>query len=60
MAGVHDDYLSPEFIPMAHRGGAFLTDNLGIENTVRAFRAAVNLGYRYLETDVHATRDPTI
>lgn len=60
MAGVHDDYLSPEFIPMAHRGGAFLTDNLGIENTVRAFRAAVNLGYRYLETDVHATRDGTL
>lgn len=57
MAGVHGDYLSPEFIPMAHRGGAFLTANLGIENTVRAFTNAVELGYRYLETDVHATRD---
>lgn len=57
MAGVHEDYLSPEFIPMAHRGGAFLTANLGIENTVRAFSNAVRLGYRYLETDVHVTRD---
>lgn len=57
MAGVHDDYLSPEFIPMAHRGGALLTDNLGIENTVRAFANAVSLGFRYLETDVHATVD---
>lgn len=57
MAGVHDDYLSPEFIPMAHRGGALLTANLGIENTLRAFSAAVDLGYRYLETDVHVTAD---
>ena len=48
MAGVHDDYLSPEFIPMAHRGGALMTANLGIENTVRAFQHAVDLGYRYL------------
>lgn len=57
MAGVHADYLSPEFIPMAHRGGALLTANLGIENTVRAFSNAVALGYRYLETDVHVTSD---
>lgn len=57
MADVHDDYLSPEFIPMAHRGGALLTANLGIENTTRAFAAAVDLGYRYLETDVHVTAD---
>ncbi len=57
MAGVHEDYLSPEFIPMAHRGGALLTANLGIENTVRAFTNAVDLGYRYLETDVHVTSD---
>src|SRR5690606_35809691 len=37
----------------AHRGGA--AD--GLENTVRQFRCAVEAGYRYIETDVHATRD---
>lgn len=50
-------YLEPEFVPMAHRGGALLTANLGIENTLTAFRNAVALGYYYLETDVHATVD---
>ena len=44
-------------IAWAHRGGALLPDNIGIENTLRAFRNAVDLGYTYLETDVHASRD---
>lgn len=57
MAEVFADFLSPEFIAMAHRGGSLLTENLGIENTSRAFANAVRLGYRYLETDVHATAD---
>ena len=50
-------FLEPEFVAMAHRGGALLTANLGIENTLAAFRNAVALGYEYVETDVHATAD---
>lgn len=42
---------------MAHRGGATYGPNVGIENTTRAFANAVTLGYRFLETDVRASRD---
>lgn len=44
-------------IPFAHRGGAYHPDIEGLENTVAAFRHASDLGYRYLETDVHVTSD---
>src|SRR4051794_22614606 len=44
-------------IAMAHRGGALHPDLIGLENTLYAFRHAASLGYRYLETDVHVTRD---
>lgn len=44
-------------IAMAHRGGAKNPELIGHENTMRAFQHAVDLGYRWIETDVHATRD---
>ena len=51
---------SPTPVGLAHRGGAAYAPNVGIENTVAAFRRAVEMGYRYLETDVHATSDGRI
>ncbi len=47
----------PGPIPMAHRGGARYGPNIGLENSLTAFANAVSTGYRYLETDVHASRD---
>ena len=43
----------PGPIPFAHRGGAGDFP----ENTLPAFRNAIELGYKHLETDVHLTKD---
>ncbi|MCL1838946.1 MAG: glycerophosphodiester phosphodiesterase [Propionibacteriaceae bacterium] len=45
------------FIPIAHRGGARHSRNIGHENTLEAFKDSAKIGYRFMETDVHATSD---
>lgn len=46
----------PTPVAIAHRGGA----EEAPENTLEAFEAAVALGYRYLETDAHVSRDGVV
>jgi glycerophosphoryl diester phosphodiesterase len=45
--------LPPGPVAIAHRGGSLEAE----ENTLEAFAYAVGLGFRDIETDVHATRD---
>jgi glycerophosphoryl diester phosphodiesterase len=44
-------------LAFAHRGGALLEASVGLENSMLAFEAAIDLGFRYVETDVNATAD---
>jgi len=48
---------SPTPIAFAHRGGSLVEPNIGVENSMAAFTHAYELGYRYLETDVHVSAD---
>ena len=50
-------YFDAPFLALAHRGGALYGPNRHRENTRYAFEQAYALGYRWFETDVHATAD---
>jgi glycerophosphoryl diester phosphodiesterase len=53
MSALHPYLESRRPLLFAHRGGA----GLWPENTLVAFEGALALGYQYVETDVHETRD---
>lgn len=52
-----EQYFAHTPLAFAHRGGAAYPPNVGRENTLAAFRAALELGVTHLETDVHVTAE---
>lgn len=50
-------YFDAPFAAFAHRGGFVDPADAGRENSIFAFAKAVEIGFGYLETDVHATSD---
>ena len=53
---MHPFFFSSSFQPFVHRGNSVNFT----ENTLEAFQAAVNLGYKYIETDLRMTKDGEI
>ncbi|HEX6345404.1 glycerophosphodiester phosphodiesterase family protein [Umezawaea sp.] len=59
MSDTHPYLDGPHPRAYAHRGW-HLDDLSGMENSLSGFRRAATEGYRYLETDVHATSDGVV
>lgn len=51
------DLLPRAPVAIAHRGGAAMPVNIGRENSLASFEAALDLGVTYLELDVRASSD---
>jgi len=50
---IHKYLNSDKPVAIAHRGGSYL----GSENTMEAFENAINMGFKFLETDIQITKD---
>ena len=50
---VNSNFFDDNFIAFAHRGG----NDYGPENSLKAFKGAYESGYKYLETDIHLSKD---
>ena len=50
---IHRYLNSDKPVAIAHRGGSYF----GSENTMEAFENAINMGFKFLETDIQITKD---